>query len=226
MREPSITPAGIFTWICRRVAHAGAAACRTGHALHHGAVAHLAPLRREPGSAAGGAGLGHLGLDGSLAAARGLLERDLDGMLDVLASLACGGASARTLEAEAGKAAALAGEIGIEEVAEVTESSGLAGALAGLRLVLAGEFLLALDPFPVGTELVVLGPLLGVAEHFVGFVDQLEAVSSLGVLVDVRVVLTGQAAVRGLDFLLGRGPRDTECLVVVLVLRRCHALTQ
>src|SRR3989442_38751 len=61
-----------------RRAHPGPAAGRTGHALHHGAVADLAPLGRKPRAAAGGTGLGHLRLDGSLATTRGLLERDLD----------------------------------------------------------------------------------------------------------------------------------------------------
>ena len=145
-------------------------------------------------------------------------------MLDVLASLPDDGSTARPLEAEAGKPAAFAGEVSVEEVAEIAESGGLAGPLAGLRLVLAGELLLALDPLPVGAELVVLRPLLGVAEHLVGLVDQLEAVGRLGVFVDVRVVLTGQAAVGGLDLLLGRGPGDAERLVVVLVLRRGHGL--
>src|SRR3989442_1694376 len=96
----------------------------------------------------------------------------------------------------------------------------------GLRLVLASKLLLALDPFPVRPELVVFRALLGVTEHFVGFVDQLEAVGRLGVLVHIRVILAGQPAVRGLDLLLGRGPPDAERLVVILVLRRCHALTQ
>src|SRR3989442_10908866 len=120
------------------------AAGRTGHALHHGAVADLAPLGRKPRAAAGGTGLGHLRLDGSLATTRGLLERDLDRMLDVFASFAGGGAPARPLEAEAGKAAALARKERIEEVAEIAVAGGLAGALPGLGLVLASKLLLAL----------------------------------------------------------------------------------
>ena len=162
----------------------------------------------------------------SLATARGLLERDLEGVLDVFAPLAGNGSPSRTLEAEAGKPTALAGKVGIEEVAEITEPGSLAGALAGLRLVLAGKLLLTLDAFPVGAELVVFRPLLRVAEDLVGLVDQLEAVGGLGVLVDVRVELARQPAIGGLDLLLGRGPSDTEGLVVVLVLGRCHALTQ
>ena len=147
-------------------------------------------------------------------------------MLDVLAAFAGGGAPARPLEAEAGKAATLARKVGVEEVAEIAESGGLAGAPAGLRLVLASKLLLALDPLPVGAELIILRPFLGIAEHFVGLVDQLEAVRSLGVFVDVRVILARQPAVGGLDLLLGRGARDAEGLVIVLELRRGHALTQ
>src|SRR3981189_403528 len=70
---------------CR--ANPGTAAGRAGDALHHGAIAHPAPFTDKARSAAGGAGLRHLGLDGSLATLCRLLERDLDGMLDVLASL-------------------------------------------------------------------------------------------------------------------------------------------
>src|SRR6266849_4104311 len=202
--------------------HPGAAAGRAGDALHHRAIAHLAPLRCKARAPAGGTGLRHLRLNGALAPAGGLLERDLDRMLDVLASLPRGGPAACPLETEPGKAAPLAREVGIEEVAEIAEAGRLAGAPAGLRLVLAAELLLALDPFPIRAELVVLRPLLGVAEHLVGLVDQLETVGRLGVLVDVRVILAGQPAVGGFDLLFRRGPRDTECLVVVLVLRGSH----
>src|SRR5207253_6232192 len=209
-----------------RRAHPGPAAGRTGDALHHRPIAHLAALGGKARAAASGTGFGDLGLDGSLATACGLLQGDLDRMLDVLAALARRRSTARPLEAESGKAATLARKVGVEEVAEIAETGRLARALARLRLVLASELLLALDPFPVGAELVVLGPLLGVAEHFVGFVDQLEAVGRLGVLVDVRVILASQPAIGGLDFPLGRGPRDTERLVVILVLRRGHGLTK
>src|SRR5207248_11307513 len=139
---------------CR--AHPGTAAGRAGDALHHRAVADLAPLSCKPRAAAGGTSLGHLRLDGSLSTTGGLLERDLDRMLDVLAPFPGGGAPARPLAAEAGKAAALARKEGIEEVAEIAVAGRLAGALPGLRLVLPRKLLLALDPFPVGAELVVL----------------------------------------------------------------------
>src|SRR5205823_6416922 len=209
-----------------RRAHPGPAAGRAGDALHHRAVADLAPLSCKPRAAAGGTSLGHLRLDGSLSTTGGLLERDLDRMLDVLAPFPGGGAPARPLEAEAGKAAALARKESVEEVAEIAVAGSLAGALPGLRLVLARKLLLALDPFPIGPQLVVLRALLGVTEHFVGFVDQLKAVGGLGVLVDVRVKLASQPPIRRLDLLLGCGPREPKRLVIVLVLRRGHALTQ
>src|SRR3989442_7872313 len=110
-------------------------------------------------------------------------------MLDVLAPFASGGAPARPLEAEAGKAAALARKEGIEEVAEIAVAGGLAGALPGLGLVLASKLLLALDPFPIHAELVVFRALLEVAEHVVGLVDQLEAVRGLGVLLHIPGIL-------------------------------------
>src|ERR1700730_6431816 len=200
------------------------AARRAGHALHHGSITHLAPLSGKARAATRGTSLRHLRLNGALAPARGLLERDLEGVLDVLASLPSDGSTARPLETEAGKPAALAGEVGVEEVAEIAESGGLAGTSARLRLVLASEFLLAFDPLTIGAKLVVLRSLLGVAEHLVGLVDQLEAVGGLGVLIDVRVELARQPTVGGLDLLLGGGPGDPECLVVVLVLGRSHGL--
>src|SRR5256885_295858 len=95
-----------------------------------------------------------------------------------------------------------------------------AGRLAtGLGLVLASKLLLALDALPIGTHLVVLRPLLGIAQDLVGFVDQLEAIGGLGILVDVGVVLASQASIGGLDLLFGCRPRDPEGLVVILVLR-------
>src|SRR5439155_21278149 len=78
--------------------------------------------------------------DGSLATSGRLLERDLDRVFDILAAFAGDGPSARPLEIEAGKAAGLAGEEGVEEVAEVTDAGGTRSP-ACLRLILAGEHL-------------------------------------------------------------------------------------
>src|SRR5690606_37084794 len=52
------------------------------------------------------------------------------------------------------------------------------------------------EPWP---ERVVAPPGLGVAEHVVGLGDVLEALLGLRALVDVRVILTSQLAVRALD---------------------------
>ena len=70
---------------------------------------------------------------------------------------------------------------------------------------------------PVGAELVVFPPLLGIAEDLVGLVDLLEArLSALVAGVDVGMVLPGQFPVRLLEFLLGCGLRHTERRVVIL----------
>src|ERR1700693_5423926 len=115
--------------------HPGTAAGGAGHALHDGAIANLAPLRHEARPAAGGTSLRHLGLNRALAAARGFLQGDLDGMLDVFAPLTDGGPPPRSPDPEAREATGLAGEVGVEEVAEITEARGATGGLAAsLRL--------------------------------------------------------------------------------------------
>src|SRR6202035_116841 len=140
--------------------NAGAAAGRAGHALHDGASADLAPRGDKPRAAAGRTGLGHLGLNRPFTAARGLLEGDLEGALDIRTPLPGCGPPPRSLEPEPREPAAFAGKVGVEEIAEVAEARGSTGGLAAsLRLVLASKLLLALDPLPVGAKLVVLGAL-------------------------------------------------------------------
>src|SRR5438270_3666214 len=206
-----------------------AAAGRAGDALHHGPVAHLATLADKPGTTAGWAGLGDLGLDRSLPAASRLFERDLDWMLDVLAAVAGRGSAASgaaEVKIETGNApAALPREKGVEEIAEVAIAGG-ASLTPGLGLILAGKLLLTLDPLPVGTQLVVLRSLLRVAEHLIGLIDQLEALGRFRILVDILVILPRQLAVGRLDLLLARRSGDTQGLVVVLVLRSGHCLRQ
>src|SRR2546428_440364 len=107
----------------------GAAAGGAGDALHDGAIADLAPLRHKTRAAPGGTGLGHLGLNRPFATPRGLLQGDLDGMFDVLTTLARGSPTPRSLEPEARETAGLAPEVGIEEVAEIAEARGWAGRL-------------------------------------------------------------------------------------------------
>jgi hypothetical protein len=70
---------------------------------------------------------------------------------------------------------------------------------------------------PVGTVLVVKGPLLGIGKHVVRLRDLLEA--RLGLLVarvQVGMVLARKLAEGGRDLFLRRGPRHAEHLVVVL----------
>jgi hypothetical protein len=70
---------------------------------------------------------------------------------------------------------------------------------------------------PVRAQLVVLLPLLGIAEHLVRLVDLLELrLGDLVTRVDVRVVLAGELPVRLLQLLVRSGLRDPERLVVVL----------
>src|SRR5262249_58936880 len=79
---------------------------------------------------------------------------------------------------------------------------------------------------PVRAELVVLLAFGGIAEHFIGFVDLLEArLGRLVARVDVGVMLPRQLPVGLLDFLLGRGLRHAERRVVVLEVHEQSAVS-
>src|SRR5262249_30642972 len=69
---------------------------------------------------------------------------------------------------------------------------------------------------PVGTERVVPTAFLGIGEDFVRLVDLLEA--SVLALVDVRMVLAGELAVRRLDSLVVRASLDAQDPVIVFEL--------
>ena len=70
---------------------------------------------------------------------------------------------------------------------------------------------------PVRAELVVLAPLLRIAEHFVCLVDLLEPrLGGLVAGVDVRMVLARKLPIRLLQLFVGSRLRDAERLVVVL----------
>src|SRR5438045_4892225 len=100
---------------------------------------------------------------------------------------------------------ALAGLPGVH----VLEAAGPGGASAPLRELL-----------PLRADRVVSLSLVGIAEDLVGLVDLFELFLRVRLLVDVRVVLACELAVRLLD-VLGRGVlRNAEGLVVVLVLDR------
>ena len=76
---------------------------------------------------------------------------------------------------------------------------------------------------PILAESVVEFPLVGVGQHFVGFVDLLEALLRVLVArIEVWVMLPRQLAIRRANLFLGRRPRDAEHLVIVLHLNAGH----
>src|SRR5688572_29502533 len=172
----------------------------------------------------------------------GVLERQLDLVFDVAARTLAHAATATNSGGSAGTTAAHSAAE--ERREEIREGIGVAeqllhlflshravaaapSAAADVDVEAAAEWPRAglrarlLVHAPVGPELVVLLALLGIAEHFVGFVDFLEAgFSGLVARIDVRVKLAGQFAERLLDVLFRRRLRDAERLVVVLEFHR------
>ena len=129
-------------------------------------------------------------LDLGLEPAGGVLQRDLQLVLEVLA--APGAAAAP---------AAAAGEEALEDVLEER-----AEALAEVHAAQTGD----------GPEAIVLRALVGIGEHGVGLARLLEAV--LGLLVAgiaIGVVLHGELAIRLLELRVAGRARDAEDLVVV-----------
>ena len=144
------------------------------------------------------------GLDVDRNANRHARERVLEGQIDRRLEVA------PSLPARLASGVAAATEQVPEQVAEVEVDVA-----EGVRVepVAGGE--------PALTALVVLLPLLGVAEHVVGALDLLEAILGLlvaGVL--VGVIGAGEFAVRLLDLVLRRCLRDVEHLVEAL---RAHS---
>jgi hypothetical protein len=75
-----------------------------------------------------------------------------------------------------------------------------------------------LPALPVGSQPVVLAPLLRVREYLVGLVDLFEALLGLRIVrVDVRMVLASEAPEGALDLLFVGVPADAEGLVVVFI---------
>src|SRR6516225_272369 len=75
---------------------------------------------------------------------------------------------------------------------------------------------------PVRTELVVLPPLIVVAENFVRFLNFLKLFFSLFVVrIQVRMVFAGKLAVCLFDFLFLRGARNTKDFIIIAKLH-CH----
>src|SRR5215204_5316781 len=170
-----------------------------------------------------------------------VLERQLDLVLDVAARTLANAASragsctgARTTASHAAAAEERGEEIGegvrvaeqllhffLRHRAEAAASAGAANieaaperSAAWLR---AGLFVHA----PIRAQLVVLLPLFGIAQHFVSFVDFLEACfGGLVARIDVRMELAGQLAKGLLDLLLRGRLRDAERFVIVLEFHR------
>ena len=177
-----------------------------------------------PGTAAGWTGLDDRDVHGALPARDRLSHADLELVLGVRAFPGrVLGSELLQLGLDPGVAAlaTAAAEEGLEEVAEPPEpgTGPLSGPLRrlpspcpglGKRLlpVLAAVGLGPLDLLPVSSQAIVFRALLRVLQYLVGFVDPLESLSRLGVLVDVRVQLTGQLAISGPDLLVARRAGD------------------
>ena len=75
--------------------------------------------------------------------------------------------------------------------------------------------------FPIGSELVITLALLGITQDVVGFLDFFELIlCALVVGVDVWMVLAGELPVGFFDFVVPRGPSNSESFVIVLKLYR------
>ncbi len=179
----------------------------------------------------------------ALGASGNLRERDLRGGLRQWPGLhPCAAAEVGEVDVlePAGRAAAAergAASLGFaeelaEEVAEAAQVLGRAGAVCPARSArcaaeagpvgrAAGPEAGVLVGLPVGSQLVVLLPLLRIGQDRLGLVGLLEAFLGIRILVRVRVELAGQLAIGLLDLGLGGRLRNAEDRVVVLVLHRC-----
>src|SRR5258705_1124539 len=158
-------------------------------------------------------------------------QRDLDFAFDIRSGYRPATTCGRTPEKRSGVEVCLPlAEQRAEEIREPSRVAAVERVRAGLARVdpLESARLLSALPeaLPLRTDGVVALALLGIGEDLVGLVDLLEALLRLGFLVDVRMVLARELAVRLLDLLGARILRDAECLVVVLVLDRHSYLSQ
>src|SRR5208283_1507778 len=154
--------------------------------------------------------------------AQGLLEGDHDVGLDIAPRRGEVGLGPALLAERPGIAAAGAEER-LEEVAEAGAAEFERGPSLGPPWAAAGEAprpaLLGARVLPVRAQLVVAPALLRVPEDLVGLVDLLELRLAGGlVLGHVRVVDAGELPERHLYLLGGRGPLDSQGLVVILEL--------
>ena len=121
------------------------------------------------------------------------------------------------LAAHAGESAvcsALAEER-FKEFAEILPAAG-----AGMKFVRAA--LSRLWPglgavLPVGAKLIVRAALFRIFQHFVGFVDILEAGFCVLVPADIRMIFAGQPAEGLLDGILRGISLDTKYLIIVFI---------
>src|SRR5690606_36268088 len=117
-----------------------------------------------------------------------------------------------------------AAEKNVEDVVEIAETAEAPEAAGRVGSPLAGSGAGPLRPRGGGVAgAVVPRPGLRVGKDPVRLAALLELSLRLGVvLVDVRVVLPGEAAVRLFDFFLGGVPGDAEHLVVVSLRHPLH----
>src|SRR5581483_10405822 len=72
---------------------------------------------------------------------------------------------------------------------------------------------------PVGAKRVIFPAFIGVREYFVGFVDLLKLLFRLLIAgIDIRVILARQLAERLLDVVHARAFRDTQHLIIILII--------
>ena len=129
--------------------------------------------------------------------------------------------------AGAAMSAARSAEQRFEEIAEALATGALVEAetaIAGSVPVLLAEVRRRTEilarPIAARAQLVVGRALFLVAQHFVGFVDRLEALLGPLLLADVGVVLAGEPAIGRLEFRLAGAGLDAQSLVIILELHR------
>src|SRR5690606_6919533 len=165
---------------------------------------------------AGGIELGNVDRQRLRRPAVGLLERQGDGRLVVLA------ASRERERPRSARTEAFAGQ-GLEEVAETAGAAGSLSAADMSMLVPVRRRPKRLPRPPVRADRVIGGPRLGVAQHLVSFSDLLEALLRVRFLADVRMVLARETAIGPLDLVLSGVAGDAHDLVVILVLHTALA---
>ena len=167
-----------------------------------------------------GAGIGTLQTDRARRTLQDFVKRHQDVALDVLATLGEWRAARGILlrSAETAEWATATAEELLEEIAETgaieMEFRTLFGAAAESTLRLR---CLPFRMVPIRSQLIVLSPLLRVAENFVGLVDFLELFFGNGLVFgNVGVIVVGEFAECLLDFFVARITGHAENVVVVL----------